>query len=106
MEEAPENDKESSHSAHANGIEWNLRVHPNYSRLVPPSIQQLWQCEVLVDGRTTMSSESVCPIASNWVDMGSFHTSLFGVVYFAIASVREFLDKPTYNVLEDVTHLT
>jgi hypothetical protein len=23
MEEAPENGKESSHSAHANGIEWN-----------------------------------------------------------------------------------
>jgi hypothetical protein len=25
MEEAPENGKESSHSAHANGIEWNYK---------------------------------------------------------------------------------
>jgi hypothetical protein len=42
-----------------------------------------------------MSSESVCQVARSWVDVGSFHTRLFGVVYFAIASVREFLDKPS-----------
>jgi len=28
-----------------------------------------------------MSSESVCQIARSWVDVGSFHTRLFGVVY-------------------------
>jgi hypothetical protein len=41
-----------------------------------------------------MSSESVYRVASSWVDVGSFHTRLFGVVYFAIALVREFLDYP------------
>jgi hypothetical protein len=52
--------------------------------------------EALVDGRTTMSTESVCQVARSWVDVGSFHTRLFGVVYFAIASVREFLDTPSH----------
>jgi len=28
-----------------------------------------------------MSSESVCQVARSWVDVGSFHTCLFGVVY-------------------------
>jgi hypothetical protein len=44
-----------------------------------------------------MSSESVCHVARSWVDVGSFRTRLFEVVYFAIASVREFLDTPSYN---------
>jgi hypothetical protein len=39
-----------------------------------------------------MSSESVFQVARGWVDVGSFHIRLFGVVYLAIASVREFLD--------------
>jgi hypothetical protein len=39
-----------------------------------------------------MSSESVCQVARSWVDVGSFHTRLFGIVYFSIASVREFVD--------------
>jgi hypothetical protein len=43
-----------------------------------------------------MSGESVCQVARSWMDVGSFHTRLFGVVYFAIASVREFLDTPPY----------
>jgi hypothetical protein len=43
-----------------------------------------------------MSSESVCQVARSWVDLDSFHTRLFGVVNFAIASVREFLDTPLY----------
>ena len=30
--------------------------------------------------RTTISSESVCQVARSWVDVGSFHTLLFGVV--------------------------
>jgi hypothetical protein len=45
-----------------------------------------------------MSSESVCQIAYSWVDMGSFHTRLFGVMYFTIASVQEFLDTPPYSL--------
>jgi hypothetical protein len=43
-----------------------------------------------------MSSESVCQVARSWVDVGSFHMRLFEVVYFAIASVREFLETPSY----------
>jgi hypothetical protein len=39
---------------------------------------------------------SLCQVARSWVDVGSFHTRLFGVVYFPIASVREFLDTPSY----------
>jgi hypothetical protein len=49
-----------------------------------------------------MSIESVCQIARSWVDVGRFHTRLFGVVYFAIASVREFLDTPSYVKHETV----
>jgi hypothetical protein len=56
-----------------------------------------------------MSSESVCQVARSWVDVGSFHKRLFGVVYFAILSVREFLDTPsysqiTYNYLINYSH--
>jgi hypothetical protein len=43
-----------------------------------------------------MPSESVCQVARSWVDVGSFHTRLFGVVYFVISSFREFLDTPSY----------
>jgi hypothetical protein len=43
-----------------------------------------------------MSSESVCQFARSWVDVGSFNTRLFGVVFFAIASVREFTDTSLY----------
>jgi hypothetical protein len=39
-----------------------------------------------------MSSEPVCQVAGSWVEVGRFHTRLFGVIYFAIASAREFLD--------------
>jgi hypothetical protein len=46
-----------------------------------------------------MFSESVCQVARSWVVLGSFHTRLFGVVYFAIASVRKFLDKSSYKML-------
>jgi hypothetical protein len=46
-----------------------------------------------------MSSESVCQVARSWVDVGSFHTCLFGVVYFAVTLVREFLDTPLYMVV-------
>jgi hypothetical protein len=49
-----------------------------------------------LDGRATMSIESVCQVARSWVGVGSFHTPLFGDVYFSIASVREYLDTPSY----------
>jgi hypothetical protein len=49
-----------------------------------------------LDGRATMSIESVCQVVRSWVGVGSFHTPLFGVVYFSIASVREYLDTPSY----------
>jgi hypothetical protein len=76
-----------------------MRVHPKYSGLVPPSIQQLWWREAPVDGRTAMSIDSVCQVACSWVDVGSLHMRLFGVVYFAIDSVQEFLDTPSYSSL-------
>jgi hypothetical protein len=79
-------------------------VHPKYSGLVPPSIQQLWYREAPVDCRTTMSSESVCQAARSWQDVCSFHTRLFGVWYFAIASVREFLDTPSYTQSHTQSH--
>jgi hypothetical protein len=47
-----------------------------------------------------MSSELVCQVARSWVAVGSLHTRLFGVVYFAIASVREFLDTPSYTSVQ------
>jgi hypothetical protein len=43
-----------------------------------------------------MSSESVCQVARSWVEVGSFQ---IGVVYFAIVSVRELLDTPSYGYL-------
>jgi hypothetical protein len=46
-----------------------------------------------------MSSESVCQVARSWVDVGSFHTRLFGVVRLAMALVREFLDTPSCTVM-------
>jgi hypothetical protein len=46
-----------------------------------------------------MSSESVCQVARSWVDVGSFQARLFGVVYCAVASVREFLDTPSYQIM-------
>jgi hypothetical protein len=49
------------------------------------------------DGRTTVSSELVCKVARSWVDVGSSHTRLLGIVYFVIASVQEFVDTPSYT---------
>jgi hypothetical protein len=52
---------------------------------------------VVVARRTTMSSGPVCQVAYSSVDVGSSGTRLFEVVYFAIASVREFLDPSSYT---------
>jgi hypothetical protein len=59
----------------------HTRWCPKYSVLVPPSVQQMWWREAPVDGRATMSNESVCQVARSWVEVGSSHTRLFGVVY-------------------------
>jgi hypothetical protein len=37
--------------------------------------------EAPVDGRTTMSGESVCLVARSWVDVGSFSHAFSGEVY-------------------------
>jgi hypothetical protein len=46
-----------------------------------------------------VSSESMCQVARSWVDVGSFHTRLFGVVYFVIDSFREFLDTNWHSAV-------
>jgi hypothetical protein len=74
----------------------STRVYPKCSGPVSPSIQQLWEREVPVDGRTIMSSEPVYQVTRSWVDVGSFDTCL--VVRFMIftASVWNILDTPSY----------
>ena len=42
-----------------------------------------------------MSSESVCQVARRWVDVGSFYTSLFGVVYVTCGDFHAGSDKGT-----------
>jgi hypothetical protein len=56
------------------GTHKTTRWYPKHYGLLLPSIQQLWYHKAPVDGRTTMSSESVCQVARSWVDMVSFHT--------------------------------
>jgi hypothetical protein len=50
-----------------------------------------------VDGRTTMSSESVCQVTRSWVDVGSFHTRLVVRFMNFTASVRNILGTPSYT---------
>ena len=45
------------------------------------SIQQLWQREAPVYGKTSVTSESDWQVAHRWVGVDSFHARLFGVVY-------------------------
>jgi len=42
-----------------------------------------------------MSSESVCQVARNWVDVDSFHTHLFGVVYVSCGDFHGGSEKRT-----------
>jgi hypothetical protein len=65
---------------------------------IPDWCRHLYRSETPVDGKTIMSTESVWQVARSWVDVGSFQKRLFGIVYFAITSVREFLYTPSYNV--------
>jgi len=45
-----------------------------------------------------MSSESVCQVAHSRVDVDSFHTRLFGVVYVACGDFHDGLEKGTASV--------
>jgi len=45
-----------------------------------------------------MSSESMCQVARSWVDMGSFHTRLFGVVYVTCGYFHDGSEKGTTSV--------
>jgi hypothetical protein len=71
------------------------RVYQKYSGLVPPSIQQVLCHEAPVDGRTTISSESVCQVARSWVDVCSFHMCLVVMFVIFTASVWNILDTPS-----------
>jgi hypothetical protein len=51
-----------------------------------------------VDGRTTVSSESVCQVARIWVKVGSFHTRLFGVVYVTCGDFHDGSEEGTASV--------
>jgi hypothetical protein len=82
------------------------RWYPKYSGLVPPSIQQLWSREAPVDGRTTMCSESACQVARSWVNVGSFHTRLFGVVYVTCDDFHDGSEKRTASVRSTLAVLT
>jgi hypothetical protein len=52
-----------------------------------------------VDGRTTMSGESVCQVAHSLVDVGSFDTRLFIIFMICTASVQNVLDIPLYILI-------
>jgi len=45
-----------------------------------------------------MSSESVCQVACSWVDVGSFHTRLFGVMYLICGDFHDGSEKGTASV--------
>jgi hypothetical protein len=45
-----------------------------------------------------MSSESVCHVARSWVDVGSFHTRLYGVVYVTCGDFHDGSGKETVGV--------
>jgi hypothetical protein len=45
-----------------------------------------------------MSSESVCQVARSWVDVGRFHTRLFGFVYVTYGDFHDGSEKGTTRV--------
>jgi hypothetical protein len=47
-----------------------------------------------------MSSESVCQVARSWMDVSSFHTRLFGVVYVACGDFHDESEKGTATVYQ------
>jgi hypothetical protein len=46
-----------------------------------------------------MYSESVCQVACSWVDVGSFHVGLFGVVYMTCGDFRDGSEKGVHQIL-------
>jgi len=45
-----------------------------------------------------MSSKSACQVACSWVDVGSFHMHLFGVVYMTCGDFHDRSEKGTASV--------
>jgi len=45
-----------------------------------------------------VSNGSVCQVARSWVDVGSFHTRLFGVVYVTRGDFHDGSEKGTASV--------
>ena len=45
-----------------------------------------------------MSNESVCQVARSWVDVGSFHTPLFGIMYMTCGDFHDGSEKGTARV--------
>jgi hypothetical protein len=81
-----------------NKICLHTMCYPKYSGLVPPFIQQLWLREAPINSRTTMCNESLCQISGSWVNEGSFHTRLFGVVYVTFGDFDDGSEKGTASV--------
>jgi hypothetical protein len=48
--------------------------------------------------RTTMSGESVCQVVRSWVDVGSYHMHLFGVVYVTCGDFHDGSEERTASV--------
>jgi len=42
-----------------------------------------------------MSSELVCQVAHSWVDVGGFHTRLFGVIYVTCGNFHDGSERGT-----------
>jgi hypothetical protein len=61
------------------------------------SIQHLWLHKAPVHGRTTVSNESLCQVARNWMGMGSFRTRLFGVMYVTCGDFHDGPEKGTVS---------
>jgi hypothetical protein len=49
-----------------------------------------------------MASESVCQAARSWVDVGRFHTRLFGVVYVTYGDFHDGLEKGAASLQQRV----
>jgi hypothetical protein len=52
-----------------------------------------------------MSSESVCQVAPSWLEVGSFHTRLFGVVYVTCGNFHDGSEKGTASVRQITLYL-
>jgi len=52
-----------------------------------------------------MSSESVCQVARSWVEVGSFHTRLFGVVYVTCGEFYDGSEKEQRVCIKFCTNL-